>query len=73
MDTETIHIVKEDVYALAKKLHTSPFRVLSMAFDAYACNKNILMDDYSNFRVNEVIPQYLQSYVIVHMKDEEKK
>ena len=69
----THHVEAEDVYALARKLGTGPFRLFSMAYDAYACSKCILVNDYSSFRANGIIPQYLQSYVIVHYKDEVEK
>ena len=60
------HVECVDVYALAKYMNTGPFRLFSMAYDVYACNKNVLIDDYANFRTNGIIPAYVASYVIIH-------
>jgi hypothetical protein len=61
-------VVASEVYAFAHKLNTGPFRLFSMAYDAYACPKNVMIDDYYNFITHDYVPLYVQSYVIAHRR-----
>jgi hypothetical protein len=65
----THHVESEDVYALAKKLETGPFRLFSMAFDAESIVGNDCVKDYSNFRANGIIPEYVKRYIEYHNKE----
>ncbi len=68
----TEHVEAEDVYALAKSMDTGAFRLFSMAYDAYGCPKNALVNDYERFCDLGRIPLYVQSYVLVHLGEKDE-
>ena len=61
----TLHTEAKDIFALARRGNISPLRIFAQAYDLYQPQNTTVIDDYSSFRANGIIPSYVRDFVEV--------